>query len=298
MSTCPNPPATASLTPKQIEIRDREQRILDTAYPLIRQGGLAAVSMEAVARRMNYTRGTIYNHFANKEDILLALAARAVSRRLALFSEAAAMGGGTRQRCAAIGIAAEVYVDVMSNEFATEQLIRHDAVWEKTSPGRREVLGRCEAECISGIGDVVAAAIDAGDLPLPPHVHREDLIQQIVFGLWSLVYGGLVLEATSPSLAQSGISNPRPAIRRNCNALLDNLGWRPLFDADEYQAFVLQVTPELVDAARRILTGGSSGEPPSSAGRSKAESLLAGPPQPGRVGSVSRRPPPSQQGQQ
>jgi len=261
MSTCTKPTAAESLTPKQIEIRQREQRILDTAYPLIRQGGLAAVSMEAIARRMNYTRGTIYNHFANKEDILLALAARAVSRRMTLFNHAASMGDGTRQRCAAIGIAAEVYVDVMANEFTIEQLIRHDAVWKKTSPGRREVLGRCEAECIAVIGDVVGTAIDAGDLPVPAGVARGELIQQIVFGLWSLVYGGLVLEATSPSLVQSGIRNPRPAIRRNCNALLDQLAWRPFFQAEDYQRFVRQVTPKLVTAAENILAGGNPDEP-------------------------------------
>lgn len=256
---------SATLTPKQREIRDREQRILDIAQPLIHHGGLSSINMDAIAREMGCTRGTIYNHFPNKEDILLALAARAVTRRIDLFQSAidlvsAMPGRSHRDACASIGIAAEVYVDKMPHDFLVEQAIRHDTVWEKTSAGRREVLGACESSCIAMIAGLVHSAIGAGELTVTKGVTVAELTQQIVFGLWSLVYGGLVIETTSPSLSAVGIENPRQAIRRNCNALLDNLGWQPLYNARQYNALVKRITPHLIEHASGVLANVADGE--------------------------------------
>lgn len=242
----------AALTRKQREIRQRAARILDTAYPIIRRDGLAGVNMDAIARQMNLTRGTIYNHFPNKEDVLLALAARAVGRRMSLFHRAATLGRTHRDSCAGIGIAAEVYVDHLPDDFAIEQAIRHDSVWQKTSPGRRDVLAACEAECIGSIGNLVSAAIHAGDLVVPRGTRPAELTQRIVFGLWSLVYGGLVIESTSPSLAHAGIGDARHAIRRNCGSLLDDVGWQPLYDARKTKALVRRIQPALVELALEL----------------------------------------------
>ncbi len=242
---------TATLTPKQIEIATREDRILDAAMPMVGADGAAAINIDRIAKAIGVTRGTVYNHFAHKEDVLVALAARAVGRRMALFDHAAGLGRNPREKVAAIGLAAEVYVDVMPHEFAIEQVIRHDPVWRRSSPGRREVLQRCEQGCIETITRIVARAIATGDLPVGSSSENDgeesagDIAQQIVFGLWSLVYGGLVIEATSPGLAAAGIDDARQAIRRNCNRLLDRFGWRPLHDRSDYAATVGLMMPVL-----------------------------------------------------
>lgn len=236
------------LTPKQLEIRQRESQILATASPLIREGGLSAISMDAIAKRMSYTRGTIYNHFPNKEDIVLSLASRAVQRRIDLFELAASLGKKTREKIAAIGIACEVYADLLPNDFAVEQMIRHDSVWAKTSEKRRDVLTVCEGECMGVVGNIVQQAVDAEDFKLP----RGRSVSDVCFGLWSLVYGGLVLEQTSPSLANMGIQDSRQAIRRNCNGLLDGLGWKELYDSGRYNRFVKKVKPILDERCEQL----------------------------------------------
>ncbi len=236
-------------TPKQLEIRTREQRILSLAVPIIREGGLTALSMDSIAREMRYARGTIYNHFPNKEDIALSLAARAVRRRLMLFEYSATLSTQPRERIAAIGIACEVYADRMPDDFQIEQMVRHDTIWPKSSTGRRDVLLKCEGQCILQVGFSIQAAIETGDLVLP----RGGSVEDIVFGLWSLVYGGLVLEATSPSLASSGIMQARVAIRRNCNAMLDGLGWQPLYDASKYSRYVRRIRPKIASKADEIV---------------------------------------------
>ena len=238
-------PKPAALTAKQLEIRQRSARILDTVFPIICEQGLSAVNVEAIAREMQCTRGTIYNHFPNKEEILLALATRSVRRRMELFRFAVTLGDRPRECCAAIGMAAEVYVDCLPDDFAIEQIIRHVPVWQKTSPGRREVLTQCEQQCIGCLSGVVESAVQSGDLIVDDPTTMPATVSQLVFGLWSLVYGGLVLEATSPSLSMAGISDARTAIRRNCNALLDEIGWRPLYDSASYEEFIKRITPRL-----------------------------------------------------
>lgn len=261
-----------SLTPKQREIRDRERRILDVAYPMLREGGFGAVKMERIARAMGLTRGTIYNHFANKEEIVMALATRAVTRRMAMFHYASGLSARPRHACAAIGIAAEVYADHLTEDFQIEQMVRHDVVLSKASPRRQSILQDCERQCLAALRRLIDAAIACGDLEAGSAGTQRKLRDQIAFGLWSLVYGGLVLEATSPSLHEAGIGDPRATIRSNCNALLDRLGWQPRFDARQYSRHVNRVTPLLVDQARKIrdgnvplhfLSGEETGTPPN-----------------------------------
>ena len=86
LSNAPEPPS--GLTRKQAEILAREQRILRLARPMVSDCGLAGISMDAIAKEMDYAKGTIYNHFSCKEEILLALAIEANSKRLELFQAA------------------------------------------------------------------------------------------------------------------------------------------------------------------------------------------------------------------
>ena len=238
-----------TLTRKQAEIRRREHRILDVARPLVRRGGLDAVRVDAVAEAIGMTRGTVYNHFGGREEIILALAARAVSRRLELFRTAAGMSDQSRRRIAAVGIACEVYATEMADDFAVEHLIRHDSVWMRGSDRRREQLAADEAECMATVGEVISAAIGDGDLKLP----RGHGVHDVSYGLWSLTYGGLAIAMTSPSLPEAGVKDPHAAIRRNCNAMLDGIGWLPLYDASEYSRWVRKIHHPLRVAAGKIL---------------------------------------------
>jgi len=232
----------ATLTPKQRMIQRRESQILDLARPMIAAGGLAALSMDAIAQELQTAKGTIYNHFPNKEEIVLALAVQAVDRRLDLFNHAVLMRGSSRQRIAAIGIACEVFVDHLSDYFRAEQIVRHETVWGKTSARRQEVLRNCEGRCMHTVAGVIRDAVAAGDLQLLD----SHCVEDTVFGLWSLVYGGLLLESTSPSLADVGISDARAAIRQSCNAMLDGLHWLPLHAPEPYALWITQVRHHLI----------------------------------------------------
>lgn len=54
----------------------RREEILDRAIELIRENGLAGLTMKKVAERVGFTEPAIYRHFPNKQALLLGVADR------------------------------------------------------------------------------------------------------------------------------------------------------------------------------------------------------------------------------
>ena len=78
-------------TPQQLR-----ELILDAAQDIIQVQGLAGLSAREIARRIEYSPGTIYNMFENLDDVVLHVEARvldALDKRLsALLQEGSAAG--------------------------------------------------------------------------------------------------------------------------------------------------------------------------------------------------------------
>ncbi|MFN5853808.1 MAG: TetR/AcrR family transcriptional regulator, partial [Pirellulaceae bacterium] len=99
------------------------------AKPILLREGLHALTMDRVAAQMQYAKGTIYNHFPHKEEIVLALAFDAMRLRRALFQAAAVEDISSRERMMCIGLACEYYTQHCREEFQVEQWIRHANIW-------------------------------------------------------------------------------------------------------------------------------------------------------------------------
>ena len=232
-----------TLSRKQREIQQREERILALARDFLVREGYHGLSMDRIAEALEYSKGTVYQHFPNKEEILLALANQAMERRLGLFRRAASYRARPRFRMAAVGVAAELFFRLYPYHIQVEQVLRLSSVWEKTSAERRKLLEFCETNCMGIVSGIVRDAVAAGDLdlaafgPLAP--------EQIVFGLWSITFGGYSIAASSPTLSQLGITDPPLVLRTNCNLLLDGYGWRPLSPEIDLPALWEQIMHEV-----------------------------------------------------
>lgn len=228
-------------TRKERERLEREVQILTLARQMLREVGYLGLSMDRIAADMEYSKGTIYQHFPNKEEIILALANEALETRLKMFQEASTWRGNPRARIAAIGAAAERFVEKYPQHFTVEQIVRSSSIWEKTSENRRNFMKSCEARCLQIVGGVVRDGIAQGDLELPPKRSPEDL----VFGLWSLNFGAYTIMASSDSLEENGIADPIAALRLSQNRMLDGYRWNPLSDQFDYPSLMDEVKQEL-----------------------------------------------------
>ena len=228
-------------TRKQREIQEREQRILETAWPLLIEQGYLGLSMDRIAETLQYSKGTIYNHFSCKEEIIISLAIQTTERRTRLFERAAAFQGTSRERIHAIGTAATIFVQLFPDHFKLEHIIRSSSIWEKTSEKRRAIMRGCEQRCMGIVGGIVRDAIAQGDLTLDDGVTAEDL----VFGLWSISFGAFSIITTSDQLVELGIRDPFQTFRQNVNRLLDGFGWSPLSANYDQEAVALRIQNEV-----------------------------------------------------
>ncbi|MCU0716307.1 MAG: TetR/AcrR family transcriptional regulator [Pirellula sp.] len=236
------------LTRKQREIERRTAEILRVSRPILLREGFHALSMDRVAAQMEYAKGTIYNHFPNKEEIVLALAVEAMQLRRRLFERAIAATGSSRVRMMAVGAACEFFTEHCSDDFVVEQWIRNNNIWDKTSEQRQTLIRECEGNCMALVSSVVADGVSAGELTVPAPLSPPEF----VFGLWALVYGSQILTRSSPSLASIGIYDPVIAIRAHCLNLLNGFAWQPLMSWDEYQSQMQSLQERLIPEFRSI----------------------------------------------
>lgn len=229
---------------KQREIRQREKRILQVARTHLMQLGYLGLNMERIAAEMEYSKGTIYQHFRNKEEILIALANEALELRVGMFKRATLMVSQSRLRIAAVGAACEAFVETAPHFFAVEQVIQASSIWEKTSEERRSVMHHCQRQCMGVVVGVARDAVAQGDLVLPADHTPED----VIFALWSINLGAqTIFRSSSESLGELGVPDPIKSLRKGQNQMLDGYGWRPLSTEFDYFAHMDQVKQELCE---------------------------------------------------
>jgi len=148
-----------NLTRKQREIKEREDRILELARRMLAEGGYLGLSMDGIAEQLEYSKGTIYNHFPCKEEIIISLAVETMDRRLGMFQRAAEFVGRSRERISAIGVAAELFVRLYPHHFFVEQIIRSASIWEKTTEKRRSLMQSCEHRCMGIVSGIIRDGI-------------------------------------------------------------------------------------------------------------------------------------------
>lgn len=230
-----------TLTRKQREIQERESQILTLARPILVAEGYQSLSMDRLAQKMEYAKGTLYNHFPNKEEIVAALAIESLELRKRLFEKASTISPSSRERMMAVGCACDVYALKCSEHFAVEQMLRNSVIWEKSSEKRQGLIQRCELGCMAIVSGVVRDAIAREDLALPENLQAEEF----VYGFWSLTYGGHALIATSPSLADLGVVDPVQTTRYHGWTLMNGYNWKPLKSFEETQVRMQELSAEL-----------------------------------------------------
>ncbi len=75
------------------EAEETRKRVLEAALRVFSRKGYAAAALEEIAKEAGVTRGAIYHHFANKEQLYLALADDASAQAWALVNLAIEEGG-------------------------------------------------------------------------------------------------------------------------------------------------------------------------------------------------------------
>ena len=216
---------------KQRELHEREQLILDSAKKILHEEGLANLTMDRVAADIEYSKGTVYNHFKNKEEIISGISCRCMNNLIELFTRAKHHTGSSRERIAAIGIAHSLYARLNPIEVQNMQIIKSQAIRDKISKEKTDEILTLEKNVTGIVIDIVIQALQAGDIP----ADEKFVPDGIVFGLWSMGFGSNLLHLSDINFTQLGMQQPLDMMWVNSNKLLDSYNWQPLsheFDID------------------------------------------------------------------
>ncbi len=217
---------------KQQEIRDREQTILDLAQEMLLKRGYLGLTMDRIADQVGVSKGTVYLHFANKEDLLAALAARSSTMRAELFERAATFRGTSRERMGAIGLAAELFFTLYPHHEQAERADKASAFSDKITPERTATLESSLFRCFGAATGIVRDAVAAGDLSL----RQDQSVEQVCVGLWNLYMGAFLMKDLETFIDVPAVTNPMPLLFANAQALLDGFGWGPLSTEHDYHS--------------------------------------------------------------
>ena len=221
----------ATIDRRQREFVQREALFLDTAQALIQREGLLNLQMSRIAEESEYAIGTLYRHFASKEDLLVALATRNSLGRVELFERAARWSGPTRDRIVALALADLIVLREQPEHFRLAQFVWTEVVWGAASEqSRRRALDACEPLAAS-VEAIAAEARRNGELPDSLSMTDEGL----TIGPWILCLGMHTL-AQQQGLLDPAIGDPYRLLFKHLHHLLNGYGWQPLFDPGDDDA--------------------------------------------------------------
>lgn len=209
---------------RQREVAAREQRILDAAETLIQEDGLLNLQMSRLAEACDYAVGTLYQHFAKKEDLLVALATRTCLSRLDLYERASSWSGSTRERLLAIALADTLLQDNSPGMFRLSQFVFTEVIWGAASAQRRAEALATSAPIEAFVTRIVEDAIAQGDVP-------DTLAMtpvEVALGIWTQCLGMHTLIQAEGLLEGYDRSQSYRLLFKHLNHLLNGYGWRPL----------------------------------------------------------------------
>jgi AcrR family transcriptional regulator len=237
------------LTRKQREINEREQLILSAAQSMLHQHGYNYLTMDRVAETVEYSKGTIYNHFASKEDLVCSLCCRCVGNLIEVFERAYHYPGTTRERYSAIGIGYSIYHQLHPLDTQILQIVKNNAIREKISNFKLAEMELLEQKITNITSSIVQEAIDCGDLGR----RYQDSVSTIVFGCWSMHYGALMLDQSDIPLHELGFNPVVNMLWKNANIYLDGYQWQPLSKSIDTDSLFEMISSALFDDEINLL---------------------------------------------
>jgi len=215
---------TDNMTRKQRELYEREQLILDTAQLILQQEGSQGLTMDRISAEIEYSKGTVYNHFSSKEEIISGISCRCMNNLTELFCRARDYPGSHRERIAAIGIAQSLYAQLHPVEMQNMQVIKSADVREKISKEKQLELLQLEQKITGIVLEIVRDAMNDNDIPQD----QPFIPDSIVLGLWTMGYGSNLLNMSGIPFKKLGMQNPLEMAWVNSHKLLDSYQWQPL----------------------------------------------------------------------
>ena len=117
---------------KKREYAQREDLIIDTARKLLLDVGYLDLNMDRIAEVTEYSKGTIYQHFSCKEEILVAMLCESAEKAGKFLLRGSNFKGKPRERMAAMALGYDLFVGLNPDHFKAQLLVQNE--WQRGLP--------------------------------------------------------------------------------------------------------------------------------------------------------------------
>jgi AcrR family transcriptional regulator len=229
-------------TVKSEQLQARERELIATALGIMEQEGTSGLTMDKVVARVPYSKGTVYNHFRSREDLLTSICNASMETLVELFTRAIGFQGSTRERLLAVHYAYLLHALLDPTQFMLVISAKTANLIERTSERRLAAHHELEGRLMGPMLELVDEAVAAGELTLAPHLDR----RQIVFTNWAGSFGviSLLINNQDQCSAREDLDAGTELVN-HANLLLDGLQWRPLSADWNYDQTLKRIGSEI-----------------------------------------------------
>jgi AcrR family transcriptional regulator len=179
-----------SLTRKDREKRARQLEILRAARQLFVTKGFRETTLDEIARQAEFGKGTLYNYFASKEEILYLIIDQAIEESLAITLEATKCEGGIRSK---LFHYASSIIDFMKKNgeliHIVTQEVHHGSPHE-SAPKIRDLVNRA-LSIARPLAELLQRGMDEGTIrrcdPMQLVMLFDGMVRGYIFGTLSLI---------------------------------------------------------------------------------------------------------------
>lgn len=176
--------------------------LLDAALAVLEKGDMTALSLRGLARSAGVSATAVYRHFANKDDLLAAIATEGF-QGLSAEMKARLLQEPQADSFRRLVILGEGYVSYAVANPSHYRLMFGKRMIERAA---YPALAQAAAHSYGMLEHAIAEAVDSGDLPALPVVQLSTLAWSMVHGLSALSNDDLLNDQRLPAPAELGHS--------------------------------------------------------------------------------------------
>ena len=169
--------------------QQREELILENAAGLIAKVGFFELKMSDLAKLCAISVGTLYGHFASKEDLLIGLAVMAGAKRAEKFDTARHHDGSAIEKYIIANLLDLRFSIEHPQLFEAEYLALAPSIWTRATPARHQA----QLDQIGAVTEMFQTFLTqgAGELGIASDITSRT--RNLNLGSWGLGYGINVL---------------------------------------------------------------------------------------------------------
>lgn len=215
----------------ELRIQAREEIIIACALDIIQESGFASLKMETLHKRANCTKGTLYNHFLNREDLLCEIATRFCNALMAYYQRLAPFEGSSREKMMALFLAYQIFCFNNPALFTCVVQLQNPSLLDRASKKHLDRYRKEEMHLVLHMTDIIREAIDEGDIE-PKYKTK---VFELAFTSWATAFGNVSLMMSSQRAFLALQSDKEDQLFLATNFALDGLGWLPLSNSFDFK---------------------------------------------------------------